>query len=326
MTWLVTGGAGYIGSHTVHAMVAAGQRVVVLDDLSTGHADRLPPGVELVRASMLDRQALDRVLREHQILGVVHFAARKQVEESVQRPLLYYESNVEGLQRVLQATVHAGVRRFVFSSSAAVYGMPDVEFVGEDTPCAPINPYGQSKLAGEWMVRSVGAAHGISTVCLRYFNVAGAASPLLADDGVSNLVPRVFQRLDSGDRPMLFGDDYPTADGSCVRDFIHVTDVASAHVAAAARLTDSDSQSALVLNIGRGEGVSVLTMLDVVARITGRDTTPTIEPRRAGDPARVVASAQRIRNELGWTARHSVEDMISTAWDAWQARRGRIQT
>jgi UDP-glucose 4-epimerase len=322
MTWLVTGGAGYIGSHTVHAMVSAGHQVVVLDDLSTGHAARIPAGVEFVQASILDQRALDRVIRDHRILGVVHFAARKQVEESVRCPLLYYESNLHGLQNVLQAAVDGGVRRFVFSSSAAVYGMPDVEFVGEETPCVPINPYGQSKLAGEWMVRSVGAAHGISTVCLRYFNVAGAASPLLADDGVSNLVPMVFERLDSGNRPVLFGDDYPTVDGSCVRDFIHVVDVASAHVAAAGRLTDSDPHPAFVLNIGRGEGVSVLAMLEVIARVTRRDTTPQIAPRRAGDPARVVASAERIRTELGWTARHGVDEMISTAWNAWQARRG----
>lgn len=321
MTWLVTGGAGYIGAHTVHAMLAAGHRLVVLDDLSTGHAERLPPGVVLVRGSILQRKALDQVLRDHQVDGVIHFAARKQVAESVQRPLLYYETNLQGLQTVLQASVAAGVRRFVFSSSAAVYGMPDVDLVTEDMACAPINPYGESKLAGEWMVRSVGAAHGIATACLRYFNVAGAASPLLADDGISNLVPMVFQRLDAGRRPLLFGTDYPTADGSCVRDFIHVQDIASAHVAAAERLSGLDQQPALLLNIGRGEGVSVRQMLEVIGATTGLDTRPEIAPRRPGDPARVVASAARIRSELGWAARHTLEDMVGSAWTAWRARR-----
>lgn len=320
MTWLVTGGAGYIGAHTVQAMVAAGHRLVVLDDLSTGHEERIPKGVALVQGSILHRHTLDRVMQEHRVQGVLHFAARKQVEESVRLPLLYYETNVQGLQTVLQSTVAAGVRRFVFSSSAAVYGMPDVDLVTEDLPCAPINPYGQSKLAGEWMVRGVGAAHGLSTACLRYFNVAGAASPLLADDGISNLVPMVFQRLDAGLRPLLFGTDYATPDGSCVRDFIHVEDIAAAHVAAAQRLS-ADRPEALLLNIGRGEGVSVRRMLEVIGKVTGHDTTPEVAARRAGDPARVVASAARIRDELGWTARRTVEDMIASAWAAWSSRR-----
>jgi len=320
MSWLVTGGAGYIGSHVVHAMTAAGHRLVVVDDLSTGKASRLPTEVTLVRGSVLDRPMLEETMKAHGISGVLHFAARKQVNESVAQPLLYYETNVHGTLTILKAAVAAGVRKFVFSSSAAVYGMPDVELVTEETPCVPINPYGESKLAGEWMVSSVGAAHGMATACLRYFNVAGAASPALSDDSVSNLVPMVFQRLQAGARPRLFGSDYPTPDGSCIRDFVHVSDVATAHVAAAERLLRTGSPMRLTLNIGRGEGVSVREMLRVIRQVTGRDTEPALAPRRPGDAARVVASADRIRAILGWTATHSIEEMVASAWEAWQAR------
>ncbi|MFF4649289.1 UDP-glucose 4-epimerase GalE [Streptomyces sp. NPDC001380] len=328
MTWLITGGAGYIGGHVVHAMRAAGQPVAVLDDLSTGDAARLPADVPLVRGSVLDRGAVDRALREHGVTGVLHIAAKKQVGESVERPLHYYRENVEGLRTVLDAVVDAGVRRFLFSSSAAVYGMPDVDLVTEATPCAPMSPYGETKLTGEWLVRAAGRAHGISTVALRYFNVAGAASPALSDDGVLNLVPMVFERLTAGEEPRIFGADYATPDGTCIRDYIHVSDVASAHVAAAGRLAgDPAGATSLVLNIGRGEGVSVREMLDVVGRVTGYDATGEVAPRRPGDPARVVASADLIRRELGWTARHGVEEMVSSAWEGWllrhpEARRG----
>ncbi|MCD0482086.1 UDP-glucose 4-epimerase GalE [Streptacidiphilus sp. ASG 303] len=321
MTWLITGGAGYIGGHVVHAMRAAGQPVAVLDDLSTGDAARLPADVPLVRGSVLDRGAVDRALREHGVTGVLHIAAKKQVGESVERPLHYYRENVEGLRTVLDAVVDAGVRRFLFSSSAAVYGMPDVDLVTEATPCAPMSPYGETKLTGEWLVRAAGRAHGISTAALRYFNVAGAASPALSDDGVLNLVPMVFERLTAGEAPRIFGADYATPDGTCIRDYIHVSDVASAHVAAAGRLAaDPAGATSLVLNIGRGEGVSVREMLDVVGRVTGYDATGEVTPRRPGDPARVVASADLIRRELGWTARHGVEEMVSSAWEGWRLR------
>ncbi|MEY9847455.1 UDP-glucose 4-epimerase GalE [Streptacidiphilus sp. MAP5-3] len=318
MTWLVTGGAGYIGAHVVRAMVEAGHPVVVLDDLSTGDVARLPAGVPLVAGSTLDRPLLDTVLREHAVVGVLHIAAKKQVGESVEQPLRYYRENVEGLRVVLEAAVDAGVSRFLFSSSAAVYGMPDVDLVTEDTPCAPINPYGETKLAGEWLVRATGRAAGMSTVSLRYFNVAGAAAPELADPGAFNLIPMVFERLDAGEPPRVFGDDYPTPDGTCIRDYIHVEDIASAHVAAVRRLTERPDGTDLVLNIGRGEGVSVHEMLAVIGEVTGRDTTPVITPRRAGDPARVVASSERIAQELGWKARFGVAEMVSSAWSGWR--------
>ena len=320
MTWLITGGAGFIGAHVVRAMVEAGRGVVVLDDLSTGDPGRLPAGVPLVEGSTLDRPLLDRVIKEHGVTGVLHIAAKKQVGESVEQPLRYYRENVEGLRVVLEAAAEAGVRRFLLSSSAAVYGMPDVDIVTEDTPCAPMSPYGETKLVGEWLVRAVGRAHGMGTVALRYFNVAGAATAELGDPGVFNLVPMVFERIGAGKPPLVFGDDYPTPDGTCVRDYIHVADVATAHVAAVRRLEDDPDGTELVLNIGRGEGVSVREMLDAIGRVTGLDTTGEVVSRRPGDPARVVASAERITRELGWSAEYDLDAMVSSAWSGWQLR------
>ncbi|WP_320783705.1 UDP-glucose 4-epimerase GalE [Streptomyces sp. CRN 30] len=319
MNWLITGGAGFIGAHVVRAMRAAGERVVVFDDLSTGDSGNVPEDVPLVVGTVLDRAALDAAIREHAVTGVVHIAAKKQVAESVEQPLHYYRENVTGLETVLAAVADAGVKRFVFSSSAAVYGMPDVDLVTEETPCVPMNPYGETKLVGEWMVRAAGRAHGIGSVSLRYFNVAGAASAELADRGVFNLVPMVFERLEAGEAPRVFGDDYATPDGTCVRDFIHVEDIASAHLAAARRLADDPEGTELTLNIGRGEGVSVNEMIDRICKITGQgDVRPEVGPRRPGDPARVVAAADRIRTELGWSARYGVDEMIESAWSGWR--------
>ncbi|WP_395360580.1 UDP-glucose 4-epimerase GalE [Streptomyces sp. YH02] len=325
MTYLITGGAGYIGSHVVRAMTQAGERVVVLDDLSTGYEERVPEGVPLVVGSTLDREVLDRTIAEHGVTGVVHLAAKKQVGESVELPLHYYRENVIGLTVLLEAVAAAGVRNFLFSSSAAVYGMPDVDLVTEETPCLPLSPYGETKLAGEWLVRAAGAAHGISTACLRYFNVAGAAAPELADTGVFNLVPMVFERLDAGEAPRIFGDDYATPDGTCIRDYIHVEDLADAHLVAARKLAEwaeAGEPRDLTVNIGRGEGVSVTEMVELINEITGHTTEPLVTPRRPGDPARVVAAADRIESELGWKARHDVRDMITSAWAGWVARRG----
>ncbi|MEU7112042.1 UDP-glucose 4-epimerase GalE [Streptomyces sp. NPDC046182] len=325
MTYLITGGAGYIGSHVVRAMTQEGERVVVLDDLSAGYEERVPEGVPLVVGSTLDREVLDRTIAEHGVTGVVHLAAKKQVGESVEQPLHYYRENVLGLTVLLEAVAAAGVRNVLFSSSAAVYGMPDVDLVTEETPCLPLSPYGETKLAGEWLVRAAGKAHGISTACLRYFNVAGAATPELADTGVYNLVPMVFERLDAGEAPRIFGDDYATPDGTCVRDYIHVEDLADAHLVAARKLAEwaaAGEPRDLTVNIGRGEGVSVTEMIDLINEITGHSAAPVVTPRRPGDPARVVASADRIATELGWKARHDVRDMIESAWAGWVARRG----
>ncbi|WP_031478206.1 UDP-glucose 4-epimerase GalE [Streptomyces bicolor] len=316
MTWLITGGAGYIGAHVVRAMAQAGEHAVVYDDLSTGILERVPDGVPLVVGSTLDSERVARALLAHRITGVIHLAAKKQVGESVDLPLHYYRENVEGLRVLLEAVTAARVRSFVFSSSAAVYGMPDVDLVVEETPCVPMSPYGETKLAGEWLVRATGRATGLSTASLRYFNVAGAAAPELADAGIFNLIPMVFEKLTENAPPRIFGDDYPTPDGTCVRDYIHVVDLAEAHVAAARALQASPGRD-LTFNIGRGEGVSVREMIDMINAITGYDRPPTVTPRRPGDPARVVASADRIAAELGWKAKHDVQDMITSAWAGW---------
>ncbi|MDH2391494.1 UDP-glucose 4-epimerase GalE [Streptomyces sp. HNM0663] len=324
MTYLITGGAGYIGSHVVRAMTQAGERVVVLDDLSTGEASRVPEDVPLVIGSTLDGELVGRTIAEHRITGVVHLAAKKQVGESVEKPLHYYRENVHGLTVLLEAVAAAGVRNFLFSSSAAVYGMPDVDLVTEETPCLPMSPYGETKLAGEWLVRAVGKAHGISTACLRYFNVAGAATPELADTGIFNLVPMVFEKLEDGQAPCIFGDAYPTPDGTCIRDYIHVEDLADAHLAAARKLaetSDAGEYGDLTVNIGRGEGVSVREMVDLINEITGRGVAPEVTAPRAGDPARIVASADRIADQLGWKARHDVRDMITSSWQGWRLHR-----
>ncbi|WBO65936.1 UDP-glucose 4-epimerase GalE [Streptomyces camelliae] len=316
MTWLITGGAGYIGAHVVRAMTEAGERAVVYDDLSTGIVARVPAEVPLVEGSTLDADLLARTLAEHEISGVVHLAAKKQVGESVDLPLHYYRENVEGLRTLLEAVTAAEVPSFLFSSSAAVYGMPDVDLVTEETPCVPMSPYGETKLAGEWLVRATGKATGLSTASLRYFNVAGAATPELADTGVFNLIPMVFEKLTEGAAPRIFGDDYATPDGTCVRDYIHVVDLAEAHVAVARALRSAPGRD-LTVNIGRGEGVSVREMIDRINAVTGYDRPPTVTPRRPGDPARVVASADRIATELGWQAKYDVHDMITSAWEGW---------
>ncbi|WP_091364284.1 UDP-glucose 4-epimerase GalE [Geodermatophilus telluris] len=325
MSWLVTGGAGYIGGHVVAAMREGGESVVVLDDLSSGDPGRVPDGVPLVTGDLLDAVLLRRTIRDHEVGGVVHIAAKKQVEESVRRPLFYYRQNVEGLRVLLDEVSEAGVSSFVFSSSAAVYGAPDVDVVDEDTDCRPVNPYGRTKLVGEHMIEEVGAVTGLRYVNLRYFNVAGAAEPTLADRGVSNLVPMVFRQLAARRPPRIFGNDYDTPDGTCVRDFIHVADVASAHVAAADALAGGRVRG-LTANIGRGEGVSVQDMVSTIRTVTGTAaeawSNPVVEPRRPGDPARVVASADRIRDVLGWRARWDVEAMVRSAWEGWAASSG----
>jgi UDP-glucose 4-epimerase len=320
MTWLITGGAGYIGAHVARAMTDAGEHALVLDDLSSGLPARLPADVPLVEGSSLDGALLKRVFAEHTLTGVVHLAARKQVGESVEQPTRYYRENVGGLTTLLEAVAEAGIKRFVFSSSAAVYGNPDVDLITEDTPCAPVNPYGETKLAGEWLVRAAGRAHGISTVCLRYFNVAGAAAPELADTGVFNIVPMVFDRLTRDEAPRIFGDDYPTPDGTGVRDYIHVADLAEAHLAAARRIGDIDGD--LTVNIGRGEGVSVRELIELIGEVTGDRRPPVVEARRPGDAPRAVASAARAAEELGWSARRGVREMVESAWQGWLLHRG----
>jgi UDP-glucose 4-epimerase len=321
VTWLVTGGAGYIGAHVVAGMRAAGHDVVVLDDLSTGDASRIAT-VPLVTGSVLDGERVRRVLRDHRVSGIVHVAAKKQVEESVRRPLHYYRENVEGLRVVLEAAVTGGIEFFVYSSSASVYGSPDVDLVTEAFECRPVNPYGRTKLIGEHMVADVAAATGMRWAALRYFNVVGAAAPELADRAATNLVPMVFRQLSTQRPPHIFGTDYPTPDGTCVRDFVHAVDVASAHLAAARGLEDGRVR-ALTANVGSGQGVSVREMVDLVLRITGTAdeqwARPVLCARRPGDAARIVAATDAIRGVLGWKAQYDVEQMVASAWEGWTA-------
>jgi UDP-glucose 4-epimerase len=316
MTWMLTGGAGYIGAHIARAFDAAGLPVVVLDDLSTGIRENVPAGVPFVQASVGDSEAVRAALREHGVTGVLHLAAKKSVAESVEQPLLYWDENVGGMRSLLQSCLDEGVDRVLFSSSAAVFGNPPVDVVTEDTPVAPMSPYGETKLVGEWMLRDVAAATGLRWAALRYFNVAGAGAPELADRSVSNLVPMTFQALTEGRNPQLFGDDYDTRDGSCIRDYIHVVDLAEAHAAAAARLDEAPMGE--VFNVGRGEGVTVREVFATVREVTGIDFAVDVVARRAGDPAAYFADVTKIGKELGWTARLALADMVRSAWEAWQ--------
>lgn len=314
MTTLVSGGAGYIGSHVVRLLLERGEHVVVVDDLSTGFAERVA-GADLVRLDVTAPDAPEKIafhLRASGADSVIHFAAHKQVGESVEKPEKYWSDNIGGLAHVLAACASADVRDVVFSSSAAVYGMPDVDLVTEELTPAPINPYGETKLVGEWMLADAERAHDMRTVALRYFNVAGAGWPELADTQVMNLVPIVLNALEQGRAPIVFGDDYDTPDGTCIRDYVHVVDLAEAHIQALDYLR-GDDRPHRVLNVGTGTGSSVLEVIDAISRALGREITPEIGPRRAGDPARLVCSTDRIRETLGWTSSKSLDDIVTSA-------------
>jgi len=337
-TWCVTGGAGYIGAHVVAALQACGTPVVVLDDLSTGSPSRIPAGVPLIHASVLDTAAVAAALTAHGVTGVIHLAAKKAVGESVSLPLHYYAENVSGMIELLQAMAGAGVRRIVYSSSAAVYGSATAAAaaglitpgapIGEEVPASPESPYGQTKLIGEWLLAAAGSPEAaraagvppLAWVALRYFNVAGAGRPDLGDTSVNNLIPLTFRNLDLGRRPQLFGVDYPTPDGSCIRDYIHVADLAAAHVLAAAGL-ETGAVTGEVLNVGTGRGSSVIEVFRVIAATVGGTDDYDVVARRAGDPPALVAAVERIRTRLGWRAEQDLTAMVHSAWEAWQAAR-----
>ncbi len=310
-TWLVTGGAGYIGAHVVRELAASGRGVVVLDDFSSGLERKVPEGMPVVRTSVADREVVSAALVEHRVDGVIHLAAKKAAGESVDIPLHYYRENVVGMLSLLEAMHDNGVKRFVYSSSAAVYGTPLANPISEDSPLVPESPYGETKVVGEWMTRDQGIASGLSWVALRYFNVAGPASDDLGDNSVNNLVPMVFRALADGDRPRIFGDDYPTPDGTCIRDYIHVLDLAQAHILALESL-DSGSRT---YNLGNGTGFSVKEVIEAAREITGHPIPVRIQARRAGDPAALVAASGRIQAELGWQPVYpSMHDIIASAW------------
>ena len=312
---LVTGGAGYIGSHVVRLLRAAGRRVVVVDDLSTGSADRVP-GTPLVRLDIAApgaREHLRATMARHAVDSVVHLAAMKQVGESVARPTWYFDRNVGGLTNLLSAMETQGVARLVFSSSAAVYGEVEGHGVREDHPCAPVNPYGQSKLVGEWMIANAARAWGLRAVSLRYFNVAGTGWPELRDTTEANLVPIVIRAVRDGRPVPVFGADHPTPDGSCLRDYIHVLDLAGAHTAAVDHLRSADPGH-IAVNLGTGQGTSVLDVVQSVSARAGRPAAIDVLPPRAGDPAAVVADPSLAHRLLGWRAERDVHDAVASAW------------
>jgi len=321
MSILVAGGAGYIGAHVVRLLLERGEEVVVVDDLSYGTPERVK-GAELVEldvASGRAPEALAEVMGSRGVTAVIHFAARKQVGESVERPAWYYQQNVGGLANMLLAMEKAGVKQMIFSSSAAVYGMPPVEVVPEDIDCRPINPYGETKLIGEWMMADCERAWDLKWIGLRYFNVAGAGWPDLADPAIMNLIPMVLDRLERGESAKIFGTDYDTPDGTCVRDYIHVLDLAEAHIAALDVLAEGRQPEHHTYNVGTGLGTSVREIIDGLRRVIGWNFPVEEQGRRAGDPPKLIGDPLSIGVDLGWKANNGVEEIIESAWEGWQA-------
>ena len=317
MKVLVCGGAGYIGSHMVQLLLDEGHEPVSLDNLSTGHADAVGSSTLLV-GDILDKEFLDKAFSDHGPFDLVmHFCAKSLVGESVLKPHLYYENNVTGTLQLLDAMRRFNHQRLVFSSTAATYGVPKTEVIDESHPCAPVNPYGKTKLAIEQALKDYHAAYGIRSLSFRYFNACGAhpkAHIGERHDPETHLIPNVLKSLLDPDKPLkVFGNDYPTPDGSCIRDYIHVCDLADAHLAAARWLEDNDTAG--IMNLGNGDGFSVLEVIRATERVTGQIVAFDVEERRAGDPPRLVADAALARQELNWTPRFaSMDTIIETAW------------
>jgi UDP-glucose-4-epimerase GalE len=317
---LVTGGAGYIGSHAVQELAARGHEPVVVDDLSTGHRESVPEA-RLIVADCGDRDVMDPILRAERPDAVIHFAALKSVEESVADPARYFDHNVGKTVRLLEAMDRAGVRRFVYSSSAAVYGIPDELPIKEDAPLRPLNPYGESKRTVETMLDWIGRSGRIDYAALRYFNAAGAA-----DDGsrgedwsaATNLIPLVMKAaLGAGPAIRVFGTDYPTSDGTAIRDYVHVVDLAEAHVRALECLIGGERS--LVLNLGTGRGASVAEVIAATTGVSGRHVPVEYAPRRAGDMPAIWADSTRAAAILGWRSTRDLHDIVSSAW-RWHSR------
>jgi UDP-glucose 4-epimerase len=328
MTVLVTGGAGYIGSHMVHALADAGTPVVVLDNLSTGHRAAIPKDVPLTVGETGDAKLVDALLREHAVKSIIHFAASIVVPDSVRDPLGYYRNNTANSRSLIECAVNAGVRHFVFSSTAAVYGNPATTPVREDAPLQPMSPYGSSKLMTEIMLRDVSAAHDLSYVILRYFNVAGGDPQARTGQSTPNATHliKVAVQTALGLRPQMevFGTDYPTPDGSCVRDYIHVTDLVGAHLAALSHLANGGDS--VTVNCGYGRGYSVLEVIETVKRAAGHNFPVKMSGRRPGDPASIVANVERIHRLFDWTPRYAdLDTIVSHAlnWERLLAQRSK---
>ncbi|MFQ3544629.1 UDP-glucose 4-epimerase GalE [Halobacillus rhizosphaerae] len=322
MNVLVCGGAGYIGSHAAAELIKADHHVVVFDNIETGHEGALIEGAILVKGDLRNIEEIRTLFEEQSIDAVMHFAANSLVGESVENPLKYYENNVYGTMNLLKVMAEYGVHKIVFSSTAAAYGEPDQVPILEDSPTIPANPYGETKLAVEKMLKWAEQAHGIKHVVLRYFNVAGAHPEFdIGEDHQpeTHLVPIILQvALGQREHISIFGDDYPTPDGTCIRDYIHVVDLVRAHMLALDRLNAEKPSS--VYNLGNGEGFSVKEMIDAAREVTGHEIPAELAPRRAGDPAQLVASSEKAKRELGWEPGYtSMKDIIATAW-AWHQK------
>ncbi|MCX7295906.1 MAG: UDP-glucose 4-epimerase GalE [Hyphomicrobiales bacterium] len=322
MTVLVTGGAGYIGSHMVHELVDAGDSVVVLDNLSTGFRYLFPASVPFINGSTGDRELVARTIEQYGVTAIIHFAASIVVPDSLRDPLGYYQNNTMNTCALLDTAIEAGVRQVIFSSTAAVYGNAEVPSLREDAPTAPISPYGTSKLMSEIMLHDAGRAHGLRFVILRYFNVAGADPRGRTGQSSPNATHLIKVACEAaiGKRPKMsvFGTDYPTPDGTCIRDYIHVSDLARAHSAALGHLRRGGAS--MTFNCGYGRGSSVFEVIDAVRRISGRDFPVEIEGRRPGDPATLVANVERIRTTLPWRSQFQDLDTIVAHALAWEKR------
>jgi UDP-glucose 4-epimerase len=317
MSVLVTGGAGYIGSHVARLLTEAGTEAIVVDDLSTGKESRVS-GLTSYRIDLAEPSAvvtLEELMTKHKVDSVIHLAALKQVGASVENPEEYFNKNLGGQANLLLAMRGAGVKKLVFSSSAAAYGVPDVDLVSENETASPINPYGQTKLIGEWMAANAETSWGLRHVNLRYFNVAGAGWDDLADTEVLNLIPIVFEAINQNNKPKVYGADYNTPDGSCIRDYVHVLDLAQAHIQALDYL-EKEKRDYNTFNVGTGTGSTVLEVIHQIQKTTGIDFEYDIVARRAGDPARLIADSSRIETTMGWKAKNSLVEIVESAWKA----------
>lgn len=318
MTILVLGGAGYIGSHTVYELIEKGEDVVIIDNLETGHIEAVHPKARFYKGDLRDRNFLEEVFQKEKIDAVIHFAAYALVGESMEKPLKYYDNNLCGTKILLDAMVAHGVKKVVFSSTAATYGEPERIPILESDKTEPTNTYGETKLSMEKMFKWVGQAHDIRFVSLRYFNACGAhVSGKIGEDHKpeSHLIPLILQ-VPNGQREYvsIFGDDYDTKDGTCVRDYIHVTDLAQAHILAVKYLNEGNESN--IFNLGNGVGFTVKEVIETARKVTSHPIPAKVTPRRAGDPARLIASSEKAQKILGWKPEHnSLEEIISTAWN-----------
>jgi UDP-glucose 4-epimerase len=320
MKVLVTGGAGYVGSVSARVLMGAGHEVTVLDDLSRGHRDAIPDGAAFIECDLLDSPSLDSAVAGGGFNAVLHCAALALVGESVTNPERYWRTNITGSLNLLDAMRSAGVGTLVFSSTCATYGEPETVPIAEDCPTRPVNPYGESKLAVDRMITAEASAHGLAAISLRYFNVAGASGPCGEDhEPETHLIPNVLRAAQGRlEHVSVFGTDYPTPDGTAIRDYIHVEDLADAHMLALEQATPGEHR---IFNIGNGNGFSVLEVIEAARRVTGLEIRVVEAPRREGDPPMLVAASQKIRDELGWEAkRPELDSMIADAWGFAQAR------